>query len=591
MFNIKRFDPSAPAPSAAPTDALSSLAAKIEERKRKRSAADADLESPSSAAPAPPTTAAAPVAEWQPAAGESPAEREKREKREKRQQRMGVTFASEPAGPSGSMYVPPPVEQQWGRQQEAYESTGASALIHPDRMGAPALRKEVEKEPKAPKALTPSRKKYLKKKRERKAGKKAGEPAVRKASKRAKVDPEVEVEGEGDKVEGAEDSDDSDDSDDERYRNKKAEEKRLDILKKKEERKVKRDEKKAELRALRAAGLPAPPPTVRVLPTAAPTPIPTDLPTPSAESTAEPTAEDLELAVEAEQRAARKETKRLKRSTRRLSPAPSSPSTLIPTAPTTERSPSPIPELPLEKEEPAPLLRLPGATRPAPPSKRTLGALKVHESVRQKTVVDPELKVSFVAGGELGVGERGVKRLGEMGFTEAFAGASFLFVAGIRELMDSNHSANRCLPSPPFERSRALRTLRPSPRHLRFRTHRKWKDAVLRRSHRRGAFLPPPGEGHVLTTCADAEHPHRHAPEGVDLASYEGSRGASSGDVRGVWEGDGVEGAFSDSREGAGADERLQLGTATGQHSFAQEQLALVGDGVQEYVQVRGSRD
>ena len=44
--------------------------------------------------------------------------------------------------------------------------------------------------------------------------------------------------------------------------------------------------------------------------------------------------------------------------------------------------------------------------------------------MRQKMVVDPELKVAFVAGGELGVGERGVKRLGEMGFTEAFAGAS-----------------------------------------------------------------------------------------------------------------------------------------------------------------------
>lgn len=422
MFNIKRFDPSAPAPSAAPSDALSSLAAKIEERKRKRSAADADLGSPSSALPAPPIASAPVVAEWKPAAGESPAEREKREKREKRQQRMGVSFASEPLGPSGSTYVPPPPEQQWGGQQEAYESAGAGASIHPDRMGAPALRKEVEKEPKAPKALTPSRKKYLKKKRERKAGKKAGEPAVRKASKRAKVDPE---EGEGDKVEGAaEDSDDSDDSDDERYRNKKAEEKRLDILKKKEERKVKRDEKKAELRALRAAGLPAPPPTVRVLPTAAPTPLSTELATPSTDAPAEPTAESLELAAEAEDRVARKEAKRLKRSTRRLSPAPPSPSTLIPTAPVTERSPSPILYLPLAKEEPAPLLRLPGATRPAPPSKRTLGALKVHESVRQKMVVDPELKVAFVAGGELGVGERGVKRLGEMGFTEAFAGAS-----------------------------------------------------------------------------------------------------------------------------------------------------------------------
>ncbi|GAA5827714.1 hypothetical protein JCM11251_001802 [Rhodosporidiobolus azoricus] len=95
--------------------------------------------------------------------------------------------------------------------------------------------------------------------------------------------------------------------------------------------------------------------------------------------------------------------------------SPRSPSPPPPEAETLPKSPSPSPQ---------PLLRLPSSTRPAPPSLATLSALKVHESVRGKVVVDPLRKVPIAEteGDGVAVGERGRKRLrGEMGVEEWFA--------------------------------------------------------------------------------------------------------------------------------------------------------------------------
>lgn len=430
MFNIKRFDPSQPAaspstPTGGSTDALSSLAQKIEERRRKRKAGEAGLENdvpqPSSAlSPPPPAAEAAPVttAEWQPAPGESPAEREKRIKREKRAQKGGVSFDLAPRGPSGSSYVPPPPPSESSRMEvESGVGMGAGG-IHPDRLGAPALAKEAKTG--EPKEKTPARARYLKKKKNRAKGKKAGEPLAKpKRLKKARVAKPVDGAGSDGDSDGSS-------SEDEEERKGVEEAKRKEVLRKKEERKVKREAKKAEIRKLKAEGAEVPAAKPRVLPSSAPKVTTIVQPEPVVEEepvSTEPTAEELQAAVEEEQRLARKEAKRLKRSTRRLSPAPPSPSTLIPTQVVAARSPSPIPDIePIpQPEEPAPLLRLPSATRPAPPSAKTLSLLNVHASVRNKLVVDPEIKVK-IDDPVLGLSERGRKRLGEMGIVEAFAG-------------------------------------------------------------------------------------------------------------------------------------------------------------------------
>jgi hypothetical protein len=454
MFNIKRFDPSQPAAgtSAPTTDGLTDLARKIEERQRKRKAGEAGLESTSTSISTPPSiTPVDSVPVWKPAEGESPAEREKREKREKRALRMegagagnNVSFDLRPAGPSGTSYVPPPTSFYQPVESKKYENQNvngyipstSSASIHPSRMQqAPMLAREPkEKKEKDPnKEKTLAKKKYLKKKKERSKGKKAGEANVDKRPKKMKKGLEGQAEGTKD----SDDSDsDSDDSDDERDRIEAAEKKKQDIIRKKEERKIKRDEKKAEARKVKAEGGTPIAPTPRIIApklgsiTAAvlETPMEIDI------TPAEPTVEELEKAVLEAERIVRKETKRAKRVTRRLSPPPPS---LISTAPEIV-APEIAPQVEvtsIPEPEPAPLLRLPGATRPAPPSAKTLSALNVHESVRSKQVVDPELKMSLGEDG-LGLSERAIKRLGEMDITSAFAGEIFLTSSGFATSQD-----------------------------------------------------------------------------------------------------------------------------------------------------------
>ena len=458
MSNIKRFDPSA-STSVLPSDGLTDLARKIAERQLKRKAAESlptptaipVVETKIEIAEWQPAAGESPaerekrekkekrarvmaevVPEWKPAEGESPAEREKREKREKRAGKMGVSFDMSYAPPSGSTYVPPPSEYALPDQSAQFEgaygaendysigSTGAPS-IHPSRMAAAPILGKEKKEKDPNKEKTTAKKLYLKRKRERSKGKKAGEPLA--PGKRAKKFKNVD--GEAEDAEGKEDDSDesSVDSDDERDKVEAIEKKKNDIMKKKEERKIKRDEKKVEARRVKAEGGVSVAIVPRIIPTkpvAVALVVEMDIDAPPAE----PTAEELELAVIEAARASRKLAKREKRTARRLpTPPPEAPSTLIPTA-HEEVIRSPTPEIEMEsipQPEPAPLLRLPGATRPAPPSAKTLSALKVHESVRDKVVVDPELKVVF---GENGVvlSERAIKRLGEMGITEAFAG-------------------------------------------------------------------------------------------------------------------------------------------------------------------------
>lgn len=447
---------SEPAP---PVDGLTDLAKKIAARQLKRKAAET-----STPLPVPTVVAVAPVAaewqpaagespaerekrekkekrakimaevvpEWRPAAGESPAEREKREKREKRARRTGVTFDTNPAPPSGSTYVPPPPvnneyslpdqSAQFDQSQSYDQSYGSSNnSIHPSRMAAaPALAREVrEKDPN--KEKTTSKKRYLKRKKERSKGKKAGEPAAPgRPAKKVKL-----ADGGAAVGEGEDESDESEDEDEEREKEEKRKEKVKLILQKKADRKVKRDEVKAEARRVRAEGGVPVAAVPRVVPSKASPVVAADdvvMDGPPAE----PTAAQLELAVIEAARVARKATKREKRTARRLPSPPPAPSALpVPTevsVPDEPRSPTPEVDIdPIPQPEPAPLIRLPGATRPAPPSAKTLSALKVHESVRNKMVVDPELRVGLGQGG-LELSERAIKRLGEMGVETAFAG-------------------------------------------------------------------------------------------------------------------------------------------------------------------------
>lgn len=442
MFNIKRFDPSQPSVASsststpATTDGLTDLARKIEERQKKRKADALLSTSTSSSSAPPPAPAAAPVvAEWKPAEGESPAEREKREKREKRAARMGtggggVSFDLRPAPPSGSSYVPPPSTYQQRYTPVTYDNnsndytpsmgTGAGS-IHPSRQqSVPGYVKE-KKEKDPNKDKTPAKKRYLKKKKERSKGKKAGEPTLNKKPRKLKKGLDgkaIRVVGE----DGESGSSDEEDSDDEAERLEEEEKKKTEIVRKKAERKVKRDEKKAEARKVKAEGGIPIATVARVLATKVEakvivvaeveTPMEIDL-TPLVPS--EPTVEELELQVIEAAKQARKETKRMKRTTRRLTPPPVDESLVI-------KEPTPETEVePIAVPAPAPLLRLPGATRPAPPSAKTLSALNVHESVRSKQVVDPERKMSLGEDG-FGLSERARKRLGEMGIMEAFAG-------------------------------------------------------------------------------------------------------------------------------------------------------------------------
>ncbi|SCV73173.1 BQ2448_7098 [Microbotryum intermedium] len=429
-------------------------------------------------APPPPTTtttdtsASTSTREWQPAPGESPAEREKRIKREKRAAKLGLpnpslgrTYPDSNSGPTNSHSIPPPSSayptayhtEEGAGGATAKEGAGLST-IHPDRLAAPALAREVK--PKKPQATTPARLRYLKKKKLRANGRKRGMASSGSKKDGSTVggtsemgtsvvgnemgdrDEEERGEGEGERVE-------EDGKTVERKKVKDEEELRI-IAEKKAERKAKRDTKKAEIRKLRAEGGVEPPTKPRVIATkptvSAPSPVKTGLVTVKAvpsvveeivgDKPAEPTEEEIEKRKEEEARLARKEAKRQKRATRHQVDETAQgevvnldgPPTLIPTAHTIGRNvaekPIPIEADPVPQraaeEDPSPLLRLPSATRPAPPSKKTLSELNVHESVRDKRIVDPERKVRF-DDDALGLGERGRKRLAEMGLQEAFA--------------------------------------------------------------------------------------------------------------------------------------------------------------------------
>lgn len=410
--------------------------------KRTASTADLDPAPIASTSSAPPTSAPSPIAEWQPAAGESPAEREKRIKREKRAARLGVPVEVLKQNPVAPLSVPISAYPQPAPSSEftPYDPNaekGQGIMVHPSRLGVSALAREEEKKVREPKEKTAARKRYLKNKLVRAKGRKAGLPkTVRDGSRAGSSIPAGSV------VDGAEEGGQDSDAestatgvppssasaaggelDPEALARKQAV-----IAEKKAQRKLQRDARKAELRALKAAGAPLPPPAKRVI---APTPTRV-LPQPTTttrvipEPKQEPTEEELKLKAEKEQEAielaARKEAKRLKRSTRRLSPVPGQDADAE--VPDEEAMPDePVvddkEEVAEEAKEPGVLLRLPGATRPAPPSAATLSALKVHASVRDKQVVDPELRLPI---SELGVSARGVERLAELGFTEAFAG-------------------------------------------------------------------------------------------------------------------------------------------------------------------------
>ncbi|BGP58105.1 ATP-dependent RNA helicase dbp6 [Rhodotorula sphaerocarpa] len=412
---------------------------------------------------------------WRPLAGESPAEREKRIKREKRAAMLAGNAAASgpPAHPSS--LVPPPAELG-----------GVSGSVPP---GSEPAGSEAggDKKSKHAQSLTAARMRYLKRKKQtRKAKVKAtpknkssastpGDAAVAGTKRQREEDEEDES---GDEDAGDESADDGANS---AKRAKVAmdaaatrwpelseaeRQAKLDLIaKKKAERREQRLAKKAELKRIKAEGGVVPPPKPRVVETTKsrksdtkvvePPVQPESAPEP--EQPAEPTEEELEEQKRQEELAARKALKALKKQQRRQpksegpdadgdadmvdatkeAGAEADAPTLIPTAHDSATVTEPGAEEDAE-EEPAEaaksaattavLHRLPSATRPAPPSAKTLSALKVHEQVRDKQVVDPTLKVKIaeeVGADGTGVSEKGRRRLrGDMGVEEWFAGAS-----------------------------------------------------------------------------------------------------------------------------------------------------------------------
>lgn len=429
---------------------------------------------------------------WVPKDSESPADREKRIKKEKRAAYLAAQGqqVSEPSTSSNGNYYPPPMDLSAPPPALA---EGGTRAIHPSRLAVnDALARETgDKKGKNAQSMTPARAKYLQKKKLRAKGRKAaagkgGKNNMGGGDENVSVSASGMGEGEGSvaisSVAGGKRKRDQEDegSDqetvdgDDKYAGLTAEEKEAKVRKiaeLKQMRKEARLAKKAELKRIKAEGGVVPPPKPR---TAAPSKLRTSTtvikaPTPEPETPAEPTEEELAQQKEREEIEARKLAKRQKREQRKLAQEDKKEittlqdedaemSTLIPTGATRERSPTPptnmstlaesveitqpidsnvdtsIPPAsePLEPtpaSPPAALLRLPGATRPAPPSAKTLSTLNIHESVREKQIVDPTKKVKIgddTNGDGVGLGERGRKRLrGEMGIEEWFAGKFF----------------------------------------------------------------------------------------------------------------------------------------------------------------------
>ncbi|KAM0753774.1 DEAD-domain-containing protein [Meredithblackwellia eburnea MCA 4105] len=535
--------------------------------------------------PPPPLSTPAPTSssttgEWQPAPGESPAEREKRIKREKRAARLGVPVESLTASSTSTVHQSSSSYHTssnsnnnsnnnkydysvgYGGEEEGYGdglpstttyasattggTTGAAA-IHPSRLAtAPKLAKEASIG--VPKEKTKAKLKYLRKKKARAKGKKASAPKSGGNEEGAKDDGEVE----GDTASGSDDDDDSDeDGDSQRDKDKKeeAEKKKQEILRKKEERKIKRDAKKAEIRRLKAEGKDVsallPPSAKKVAPTqTVPAPSPTKVtatkivkaPEPDVEMELVrigPTQEELEAIEEDKAKQARKEAKRLKRIQRRLE----SPDTPVRKDDQAEAEEQDGKKDEVEKpaeEEPAPLLRLPSGTKPAPPSAKTLSSLTVHASVRNKQVVDPELKVAL-DDPVLGLSERGRTKLAEMGVMEAFAVQTAVFPL----LLNSECS------------------------HLLYPTYAPPRDLCV---------SAPTGSGKTLSYVVPiAESLQRRVVTRLRALVVLPTRDLVPQ----------VRDTFETYCKGTG----LKIGTITGAHSFAHEQSLLVGENVDESLQ------
>lgn len=417
---------------------------------------------------------------WTPLAGESPADREKRIKREKRAAMLAASAnASGHAVPSA--YIPPPPELGGTGPSYAGSAVGQSE-------GAPGSEAGGDKKSKHAQSLTPARLRYLKRKKQtRKAKSKAAPKNKSNAAASATGDGEdSSAVLAGTKRQRAEDDEGDDDVDDDAESDgdasaaeagvatapkpskqvktadgaaaagakwpelsEAARQAKLELIaQKKAERREQRLAKKAELKRIKAEGGVVPPPKPRVVET---TKRRTDVPEtqvlappvePESEQPTEPTEEEIEEQKRQEELAARKALKALKKQQRRQprpepdaveedTKMPDATPVLIPTAPESAADAEKGEQAVVEEAENAPaetavLHRLPGATRPAPPSAKTLSALNVHEQVRDKQVVDPTTKVKItdeVGADGTSVSEKGRKRLrGDMGVQEWFAG-------------------------------------------------------------------------------------------------------------------------------------------------------------------------
>ncbi|GAA5888828.1 hypothetical protein JCM5296_005007 [Sporobolomyces johnsonii] len=524
--------------------------------------------------------------EWQPPPGESPAEREKRIKREKRAAYLAAQGLAAPAPEPTSGFVPPPAALS-GPPPALAEA--GQRTIHPSRVEAVAAlaRETGDKKSKHAQSMTPARQKYLKRKKDRAKGRKAAQPKGASRGDSISREGSVAVSLVGGKRKREDGDDGSDDDESEEVGNKselspedKAA-KEAKIAQLKAARKEARLAKKAEAKRIKAEGGVLPPPKPRVVP--APKPAPTTLVRAPSPESAEPTEEELAKQKEREEIEARKAAKRQKREQRRLAVAEptdaaddTSTPTLIPTAPSASvprsRSPTPVHDMPLlagpsrlaasmdvdsaapadpatadgdaaaapAASPPAALLRLPSATRPAPPSAKTLSSLNVHESVRNKQVVDPLKKVKItqeIGGDGTGVGERGRKRLrGEMGVEEWFA----------------VQTAVLPLLLPPSSQPPALYSPFDPPRDI--------------------CVSAPTGSGKTLSYVVPIVEALQHRLVTRLRALVLLPTRDLVGQVRETFE------AFA---KGTG----LKIGVATGQHSFAHEQAVLVGENLPETIE------
>ncbi|GAA5838237.1 hypothetical protein JCM3766R1_001870 [Sporobolomyces carnicolor] len=534
---------------------------------------------------------------WVPKDSESPAEREKRIKREKRAAYLASQGQQQQDSTATGNYFPPPADPSNAAPPPALAEGGTRA-IHPSRLAVnDALARETgDKKGKNAQSMTPARVKYLQKKKARAKGRKAAASKGGKNNAGGTEGSQIEesvvassvVGGKrkrDDEDEGEDGSDAETANGDDKYAGLTAEEKEAKIRKiaeLKAKRKEARLAKKAELKRIKAEGGVVPPPKPRQSVPAVASKVKTTTivkaPSPEPEQPAEPTEEELALRKEREEIEARKAAKRQKREQRRLAAEEVKEaeqtkedraaadqdvemSTFISTAarsrsstPTTEMatiaqpvdsnldaSPAePTEPAPVEPEEPAALLRLPSATRPAPPSAKTLSTLNIHESVRNKQIVDPTKKIKIGTDSKedgVGVGERGRKRLrGEMGVEEWFA----VQTAVLPVLL------------PPTARSPTLYAPFNPPRDV--------------------CVSAPTGSGKTLSYVVPIVETLQHRVVTRMRALVLLPTRDLVGQVRETFEG------FA---KGTG----LKIGVATGQHSFAHEQSVLVGDDLPEHLE------